>query len=230
VSCADSFPVYTDSMKHRVCCIIPAYNEERTVEAVVRVALAHPLVDEVVVVCDGCTDRTADIAAALGARVLSLPYNQGKGEAVARGVKETSGDILLFLDADIIGLTEGMITSMLQPVLNGNYGMVTLRRDRWYSGFTYPLGSIMVVGGERALTRALYKAVPANRRQGYWLELALNRYSKILGLRSNFVFAPGLHILSSERRYGFLEGMARRLNMNRQVAAAAWIFYVWPRS
>ncbi len=66
--------------------VCPAYNEEESVGAVVAELLAALPGVEVVVVDDGSTDRTADRAAAAGARVLRLPFNMGPGAAVRTGL------------------------------------------------------------------------------------------------------------------------------------------------
>ena len=80
--------------------VIPAFNEEEGISAVVRGVLAGPPWLEVLVVDDGSTDRTAERAAAAGARVVRHPYNKGNGAAVKTGIREARGDVVLLLDAD----------------------------------------------------------------------------------------------------------------------------------
>ena len=87
--------------------IIPAYNEERTVAAVVAAARACPLVERVVVVDDGSTDRTAEIARRAGAEVVRLRPNRGKTAAILAGGEATSSPILILLDGDLLGLPDG---------------------------------------------------------------------------------------------------------------------------
>lgn len=83
----------------KVSVVVPAYNEEGTVESVVRDFLAHPNVDEVVVVDNNCRDRTAELARAAGARVVteSAP---GYGCALRRGLDESTGDVIALVEAD----------------------------------------------------------------------------------------------------------------------------------
>ena len=87
-----------------VSIIIPAFQERATIEAmvrqVVRVAGCLGCEHEVIVVDDGSTDGTGDIAGAAGAQVLSHPYNQGYGSALKTGVRFASYRTVLFIDAD----------------------------------------------------------------------------------------------------------------------------------
>jgi len=86
--------------------VVPAYNEARTIEEVLRRVAAQELggAYEVIVVDDGSTDGTADLAEALGldqVRVVRLAPNRGKGAAVRAGIAQTAGGIVVIQDADL---------------------------------------------------------------------------------------------------------------------------------
>lgn len=86
----------------KVCALIPAYNEARTIATVVQGAAAH--VAEVLVVDDGSTDGTGDAARAAGAVVMRLEPNGGKGTAIRAGLSRifgTDATHVLFMDADL---------------------------------------------------------------------------------------------------------------------------------
>lgn len=83
-----------------VSVVIPAFNEEDGITAVVTAMLGRASWREVLVVDDGSTDRTAERAAAAGARVVQHPYNKGNGAAVKTGIREAMGSVVLLLDAD----------------------------------------------------------------------------------------------------------------------------------
>ena len=132
-----------DTRGSTVSVVLPALDEERTVGAIVtriREALVEccPLVDEIVVVDSGSSDRTAELAAAAGARVVSvdsvLPRHgsrPGKGEALWKSLHATSGDLLVFVDADLIAFDPRFVVGLLGPLLTDpGIGYVKALYDR----------------------------------------------------------------------------------------------------
>ncbi len=111
----------------RVSVCLPARNEESTVARIVTAArrLADAgLVDEVLVVDDHSTDATCAVAAAAGARVVPaadiLPEygdGHGKGEALWKSLHESSGDLVVWCDADVSDFTEQFVIGLVGPLL-----------------------------------------------------------------------------------------------------------------
>ncbi len=99
--------------------IVPAYNEEASIARVVGELLAYDPGLRVVVVDDGSTDRTADVARAAGAKVISLPFNLGIGGAVQTGFRyawEQGFDVAVRADGD--GQHDpAELDAILRPVL-----------------------------------------------------------------------------------------------------------------
>jgi glycosyltransferase involved in cell wall biosynthesis len=105
--------------------LIPAYNEEKTIARVAGDARAF--VDEVVVVDDGSTDRTRQLAKQAGATVVVHPYNMGLGAAFSTGVNkalEIGADVVVTIDADG-QFSTNEIPRILAPIIDGRADFVT---------------------------------------------------------------------------------------------------------
>jgi glucosyl-3-phosphoglycerate synthase len=113
----------------RVSVVLPALNEEATVGTIVD-AIRHafvervPLVDELVVMDSGSTDRTACVAADAGARVVHVDdvlcrygHVAGKGEALWKSLYVTDGDLIVFLDSDLQGFDPHFVLGLLGPLV-----------------------------------------------------------------------------------------------------------------
>ncbi len=101
--------------RHRITVIIPAYNEAGRIGGVL--SRIPDFVDEVIVVDDGSSDSTSEVAEAYGARVIRLERNRGKGAAMKAGVDNSSGDIIVFMDADGQHRPEEIL-KLVEPIVN----------------------------------------------------------------------------------------------------------------
>lgn len=113
-----------------VSVIIPAYNEEKTVASVVNVVKSLNYIDEIIVVNDGSVDGTEQAAQEAGATVLNHTKNRGKGAAIKTGFKNSKGDIVLFLDADLQQLVPKQVDKMIRPILNGEADVIKTKFKR----------------------------------------------------------------------------------------------------
>ncbi len=100
--------------------IIPAFNESRKIGATIDSIKEIGLIDNIIVVDDGSTDNTADIAEKKGATVIKLDENRGKGNALNVGLENSrydKSDIVVFLDADVGG-SGSEIVKIINPIIN----------------------------------------------------------------------------------------------------------------
>ena len=112
-----------------VSVVIPALNEEDPIAGVVH-AVPRDIASEVIVVDNGCTDRTAERALEAGARVVSEPQ-RGYGRACRAGVRAVRADceIVIFLDGDGSDCPEAMAV-LVQPITAGTHDFVIGSRTR----------------------------------------------------------------------------------------------------
>lgn len=80
--------------------VIPAFNEAGSIGPLVSALRGEAAWNEVLVIDDGSTDATGDLAAAAGATVIRHPYNKGNGAAVKTGIRRAMGRFILIVDAD----------------------------------------------------------------------------------------------------------------------------------
>ena len=196
-----------------VAVVIPAYNEDQTIAGVLVPTIGHPLVDEVIVVSDGSEDMTALTASRLGARVVELSENVGKGAAMLAGIAETEADVVLFLDADLIGLRPEHIEGLLLPVLHGNYDMVVGVFEGGRAATDFAQAIAPFLSGQRAVRRSVLLALGEMDELGYGAEIALTRFMKRHRNRvAEVVLRDLTHVMKEEKR-GFIKGFAARMKM-----------------
>jgi glycosyltransferase involved in cell wall biosynthesis len=204
-----------------VTAVIPAWNESTTVGAVVYAALDASLVDDVVVVDNASSDGTATVAAAHGARVVYEPV-PGKGEALRAGVAAAASDIVVFLDADLIGLRPRHVDRLVAPVLAGDASMTCGLFDRGPVANPLFLRSLPVLTGQRALSRWLFDQLDDDDLRGYRVEAALNSLVAQRGLVRRDSIVPGLWHRTKQEKFGSpVVGHATKLKM---LGSACWSY------
>lgn len=112
---------------HELSIILPAKNEaEGLAKTLPGLRQAYPDA-EIIVVDDGSSDATAEIAKGLAATVLSSPYSMGNGAAIKRGARAATGKVLVFMDAD--GQHSAQHIGLLLAKLEEGFDMVVGARD-----------------------------------------------------------------------------------------------------
>lgn len=108
--------------------VLPARNEAAAVGSTVAAIVARYPQAEVLVVDDGSSDETAQVALAAGAKVVSHPYSKGNGAAIKTGARAAVGEVMIFMDAD--GQHDPADIPRLLAKLEEGYDMVVGARDR----------------------------------------------------------------------------------------------------
>jgi glycosyltransferase involved in cell wall biosynthesis len=205
----------------RVAAVIPAWNESPTIGDVVDAARRARLVHEVVVVDNASTDDTAAVAVAHGAAVVH-EATPGKGEAMRAGVAATAAGVIVFLDADLVGLTPDHVDGLVGTVTRGEAAMACGLFDRGPVLNPLFLDALPILTGQRAMRRELFEALGPADVRGYRVEAALNALVQAKGLPVHSSVCDGLWHRTKEEKYATpLHGFVAKQAM---LATAVWTY------
>lgn len=202
--------------------IVPAYNEEKTIGSVLDAIHEVPEVGEVIVVSDGSTDGTVrEARRRRGVKVIELTENRGKGAAMKAGVDSTEADVVVFLDADLIGLSRGHLRQLIAPVLKGDADMTV----GLFGGGRLATDLAQIVtpflSGQRAVKKPLLADLDEMEVTRFGIEVALTRKAQKTGMRVQQVILDQLtHVMKEEKR-GFWKGLRDRLKMYWEIVRYA---------
>lgn len=196
-----------------VTAIIPAYNESKTIGDVLRVAKSVPLISEILVISDGSTDDTADIARNYGVHVIEHAENLGKSESIKTGLDISSFETILLLDADLIGLKADHIHDLLIPVINNEYDMTVgiFKSGRRVTDLAQKIAPKL--SGQRAIKKCLLEKIKEIDLTSYGLEVALTKLIDSDSYRVGEIYLYDVTHLTKEEKMGMLHGFSSRMKM-----------------
>ena len=197
-----------------ITCIIPAYNEGDRIRHVLHTVSEVPAITQIIAVDDGSTDTTADVIRHFSnVEAVILEQNKGKSNAISEGIQRARGEYLLFVDADLVGLTARDLQDLIDPVLGGEAEVsISLRSNtpppwKWI-GLDY-------ISGERVVPRELLASVVDKiaRLRSYGLEVWMNKRIIAAGYRIKVVWWPGVQSPLKHTKYGVIHGVYKDLQM-----------------
>lgn len=201
-----------------VAAIIPAYNEEHRIAAVLTALTSAAMVGSIIVVNDGSTDGTAAAVQAFSnVELITLARNGGKGGAMRTGAMHADADVVLFFDADLIGLTPHHVKDLLAPVCSGDatMSMGIFRGGRLWTDMAQFFAP--AITGQRAIRRNVFLQIPDLESVGYGIELAINEYVHQQGLIRRDVILRGVTHPMKEEKLGWMRGAVSRMRMYQQM-------------
>ncbi len=201
-------------MKMEVAAIIPAFNEEKTIGDVISALKSSADVDRVIIVSDGSEDETVSAAMKYkDVEIIELLDNRGKGGAIKAGLDRCESEIILILDADLIGLGTKHIEALLKPVQEGRALMSVgiFEKGRIATDFAQKMAPFL--SGQRALRRNLLENISDLDLSRFGIEVALHKYVEDNGIEAEAVQLPDLSHVMKEEKLGFWKGLLARVKM-----------------
>jgi glycosyltransferase involved in cell wall biosynthesis len=201
----------------RISVIVPAFNEEERLSKTLSAIRKWNQAVELIVVDDGSTDRTSDIAVQLADVLVHNEQNMGKGASLWKGWQKSSGDVILFLDADL-GLSAAHAGELVVPI-EQNYAdmsIACLPRTNRKGGFGLVLGlarygivqlcgfqSMAPLSGQRAIRREVLESI-GSLSDGFGIEVGLTIDVVKKGFKVVEVPVPFVHRETGRDIKGFI--------------------------
>lgn len=205
--------------------VIPAFNEAKNLRAVLDTVCAIHWFEQVVVVDDGSTDGTLSIAEQFAnhdARmlILSLPENQGKAGAMLAGVRALQTDIVMFLDADLLRVSENHLRELYLPFEDNACEMTiaVFRHGGLLTDASHRVAPYLT--GQRCLHRTKAEEVLMPLAgAGYGVEIGLTVHARRQAWRVRKIIWQGVTQSMKEQKRNGMAGIKSRWQMYRQIMA-----------
>jgi glycosyltransferase involved in cell wall biosynthesis len=205
--------------------IIPARNEALTIAGVVGAAREARGVQRVLVVDDHSIDGTASIARDAGAEVIPSRGTASKALSLATGVAATTSPVLVFFDADISGAKGAHFDLLAAPVLDGGFAMSCGIVDYGWRNALYL--RFPPITGLRALRREVFEAIPAEKRNGFQIEIMINEVVARGRMRTAMRVLRGTSHRSKVEKLGPIRGTRAHVAMTLELLHCLTFVPLW---
>lgn len=204
----------------KLSAVIPAFNKENNLARVLKIVTQSPTINQVIVVNDGSTDNTRAVAKKFGKKIvlISYPKNKGKGYALKQGLERTRSELVLFLDADLIGLTPKHLRLLKTAALKYPDSQVIGIVENCVK-ITGPKVA-MLIGGIRILKKSLLTKSFVRQwpKYNYAVDLMITDYFKARGYPVFFLQLPGMNHFFKTTKWGWREGIEKEIKMYYRLA------------
>ena len=182
-----------------------------------------------VVVDDGSTDRTSEVAKASGFNVIRNEKNIGKSESMKKAVSylddnKLNWDYLFFLDADLIGISDSHLNEMVSSFFENKVSMTVGLRD--YGKLNFINSFLLPITGERIISKELWNLLPKDKLTGYKAEMVMNVFAQKLSKYSKVILKGVKIVYRYEKDFHFIDRSRQFINLLRMFPEI-YFFYVW---
>lgn len=180
----------------------------------------------VIVIDDGSSDGTADVARSAGAEVHASSGNASKALALATGVSISTEQVMVFFDADIINPKPAHFESLASPVVSGDYAMCCGIID--YGPLRNPLFlRLPPITGMRGLRRDVFAKIASGRLNGFQIEIMINEVIARGELPTSIRVLPGAGHRSKVEKMGRWRGLRAHLSMTAELLHCFTFVPLW---
>ena len=212
--------------------VIPVYNEQKYIGAVLDVLGEVPSLSQIIVIDDGSVDKTAAIVRQKcrhdeRIQLIRLPQNKGKAVAMSLGIKASFNDILLFLDGDLIDVHPDYINNLIMPVRQGDCHMTLgiFTNGRHQTDLSHKLTPFL--SGQRCLRWSHFQPTPGLGQTKWGIETALSLYAWHQHYSVKKVLWPGVtHVMRSEKMEGW-QGYVSHMRMWADIVVYLTRYMLW---
>jgi len=207
--------------------IICVFNEEKTIKNVVT-TVSDYFFDEVIVINDGSTDKTDEIVRGLtglhNLKYIPLLENKGKGYAMATGIEKAIGEIITFIDADLVNLTEEHFSQLITPIFNQEADMVLGQPSETL--INYSVNPFKSFTGQRSVLKEdIFPIVDKMKHSKFGVETLINLYFQSLGKKIEYVTLTGLVHPTKFQKTSAIKASKQLVSEGREIAITAFNNY-----
>ncbi|NLK21128.1 MAG: glycosyltransferase family 2 protein [Epulopiscium sp.] len=209
--------------------VIPAYNEEGRIGGVLAPLMDLDLIKEIIVINDGSVDETSREARRYPVTVIDFQKNYGKAAAMKRGIIESTGEWILFLDADLCGLKKEHIVTMIEYTLKKDVDMVLglFTKGRLITDISHKIAPFL--SGQRLVKRIVLEQIPIWEDNRYGVELVITEHINKIKGKVKKVYMPHVYHVPKEVKRGWIKGKIEKHIMYRNILFTFFELYLLPR-